>query len=571
MSEIQPEPPCAAPTGGACGAHQGCAPGKCGSTPGSLKTPAPEPAIDTIFKACAFGDVDKLHEFVEKDPASIHQPDPQGYFPLQWAALNNRVAVCSYLIEKGADCNAIDKTGQTAMHWAAVRGSLAAAETMLRANADMELADSRGYTACHVAAQYGQTAFLYHVALQWGAHYDKTDKDGRSPLHWAAYKGFGDTIRLLVFMDAAIDRKDKEGCTPLHWAAIVGTGEAATLLLQGGSAELLEHRDVTGSTPKELAKEKGHKLLSMYLDDWKSKQDSGKSGPCKALTAIQLCPVTWGLIVGEMLMFVFFIANSPAFPRVTAAMAFWVYATLATASVGLFFLYKTTCADPGFLPKGGHTGMGPPLKTGDAADAVSIYSSPALRAGHWNQLCVTCKIVRPLRAKHCSVTDRCVENFDHYCPWVGNCIGKGNRHYFFTFLCLEVTAIVISVAVAGVRVHAQATHPMHWGVAGMPWVIMFLVIDIFLLISVGVLAGSQAGQIARNLTTNELANWHRYKYLIRKDGGFRNPFDRGLLRNCLEVLLPDVNGRQPVSMLEDPADLEAGRAQLLPAPRDHRQ
>lgn len=62
------------------------------------------------------------------------------------------------------------------------------------------------------------------------------------------------------------------------------------------------------------------------------------------------------------------------------------------------------------------------------------FDSPALWAGNWSQLCVSCKIVRPLRAKHCSVTDRCVEAFDHFCPWVGNTIGKGNRHLFLIFL-----------------------------------------------------------------------------------------------------------------------------------------
>ena len=88
------------------------------------------------------------------------------------------------------------------------------------------------YTVVHVAAQYGQTALLYHVALRWEADVDSADEDGRAPLHWAAYKGFADTIRLLLVMDARMEQTDKEGCTPLHWAAIRGNGEACTILLQ---------------------------------------------------------------------------------------------------------------------------------------------------------------------------------------------------------------------------------------------------------------------------------------------------------------------------------------------------
>jgi predicted acyltransferase len=38
---------------------------------------------------------------------------------------------------------------------------------------------------------------------------------------------------------------------------------------------------------------------------------------------------------------------------------------------------------------------------------------------------------------------------------------------------------------------------------------MFVVFDVFLLISVAALAIAQASQVARNVTTNELANWHR--------------------------------------------------------------
>lgn len=155
------------------------------------------------------------------------------------------------------------------------------------------------------------------------------------------------------------------------------------------------------------------------------------------------------------------------------------WSVVLSAGVGLFFLHKTTTSDPGFVPTGrdgGRTGEkakaaaaaanshavslfnSGPASHGHSPDAsahvlgssggagggaagktallrshdsgsgsssgMSLLDSPALWAGHWNQLCVTCKIVRPLRAKHCGVTDRCVEVFDHYCPWVGNTIGK---------------------------------------------------------------------------------------------------------------------------------------------------
>ncbi len=50
----------------------------------------------------------------------------------------------------------------------------------------------------------------------------------------AAYKGYADTIRLLLVLNGRFTLADREGCTPLHWAAIKGNGEACTVLLQVG-------------------------------------------------------------------------------------------------------------------------------------------------------------------------------------------------------------------------------------------------------------------------------------------------------------------------------------------------
>ena len=52
-------------------------------------------------------------------------------------------------------------------------------------------------------------------------------------------------------------------------------------------------------------------------------------------------------------------------------------------------------------------------------------------------------------SKHCKKCDKCIENFDHHCNWLNNCVGKNNYSFFYLLVfillcdCLLVAGIGI--------------------------------------------------------------------------------------------------------------------------------
>nr|XP_027106126.1 probable protein S-acyltransferase 23 [Coffea arabica] len=496
-------------------------------------------AIVDIFSASAYGDFDKLRNFVENDGVSVSQPDGNGYYALQWAALNNFADVAQYIIQRGGDVNASDNSGQTALHWAAVRGSIAAADVLLQNGARVEAVDVNGYRAVHVAAQYGQTAFLNHIVAKYYAEFDVPDNDGRSPLHWAAYKGYSDTIRLLLFRDAYQGRQDKEGCTPLHWAALRGYAEACTILLHTGTKEELLVKDKAGFTPVQLAFDKGHRHIGLSLSNvlhahskgWQNKIFPWKNGN------IGYAPILFSLVVFNIILFMNSVIFASNMTKVTAVVGLWGWTGVSLGVAALVMFVRCSSKDPGYIK----TGMDSHFDSEDPLLNIDLNSS-SVWTGNWSQLCPTCKIIRPVRSKHCPTCKHCVEQFDHHCPWISNCVGKRNKRDFFIFLCLGMMTSLIGAAVALQRIWTsvfvlQGETWIHHVIFEHPGVVAFLIMDGSILLAAATLLIVQVSQISRNITTNEMANAIRYGYLRGPDGRFRNPYNHGCRKNCSDFVI----------------------------------
>ena len=112
------------------------------------------------------------------------------------------------------------------------------------------------------------------------------DYKDRTPLHWAAIRGYKDVAELLIDKGADVNAKDifpeeddpHDDRTPLHWAAIEGHTDVAKLLIDNGAdvnAKDTPFYSLTenGRTPLHEAAENGHSEIEDLLRQNGGKQD----------------------------------------------------------------------------------------------------------------------------------------------------------------------------------------------------------------------------------------------------------------------------------------------------------
>ena len=302
-----------------------------------------------------------------------------------------------------------DGDNQTALHYASFRGNIELIKLLISNYAEINALTNTGYNMIHKAAMGNKPSAIVYFNKKYNMNLEDTDENKMNALHLAVRNNMENSVIFLLSLGLDPNIRDKDGCTALHYAVRKGQARIIKKLLQRGADKNLT--DYKGKTPVTIAKNKDE-IKEIFrkkgvCEKLFFKPDISKKTLCSNKNMILF--IVMHIII---IIFVFFLIL-PYFDNNIFSICFIVESFL------VFLLYTIlSCSNPGKMVN--HEYM-------DLLDIVD-------KGNDVEEYCPYCLVKRKFRSKHCLICQQCVDEFDHHCFWVGNCIGKKNYTLFFIFL-----------------------------------------------------------------------------------------------------------------------------------------
>jgi len=165
----------------------------------------------------------------------------------------------------------------------------------------------------------------------------------------------------------------------------------------------------------------------------------------------------------------------------------------------------------------------------------------------FSRLCTRTWAIKGIRTHYCSDVAAFVEEYDHYCFWLGKPVGRGNHRLFLILMPIQALAALshlsMSVHLALDELQQKEFDPaifIFLMIVRLPILSGISMITFIFGFAVLFQCGMQLKLVLLNLTVIEALNYHRYDHFFvlskrKADVVFRNPFDKGsILRNAFD-------------------------------------
>jgi ankyrin repeat protein len=180
--------------------------------------PAVAGSYDDFFRAVHGNDPVTIRELVARgfDP---NAPDSRGQPPLLRALHAEADEAALALVRlPGTDVNAQNPSGESGLMMAALKGNLAVCTALLERGAEL---NRRGWTPLHYAAAGGSLQIV-ELLLAHGARIDARAPNGRTPLMMAAQSADEHVVAALLAAGANVHARERHDATAADLAGVAG-------------------------------------------------------------------------------------------------------------------------------------------------------------------------------------------------------------------------------------------------------------------------------------------------------------------------------------------------------------
>ena len=167
-----------------------------------------------LFAAKA-GKLDLVQYLLEQN-ASLVERDTDGDSAVLYSTAHGHVEVTRWLLDNGANINDADLNRNTLWHGACFKGRLEMAKYLYSIQVDTLSCDIDGDYDFHLAVQGNCTELVkYLIEIKPSKIDILNERNGKTPLHYAAELHNLEIIQLLISSGASYIIKDNSGTTPL--------------------------------------------------------------------------------------------------------------------------------------------------------------------------------------------------------------------------------------------------------------------------------------------------------------------------------------------------------------------